>query len=414
MHMIDLSSQLSLTCKQLERRREHRRIAEARGVMENVRLTRLQKLSGVVGSWGRLDAQTKQTATRSLQELIHSEKLPPPSPLPVDLIETTDTLELSKPWVPSVLDTEAHSKAYGEFCADEIAEMLSCHEVPADAPSELDDNDPFAIAEGSIQELAERDTAEASAIEELSLGDMTIHSLEGKATIGFAEDEWIVPPPTAHEDKPKPSLQEEWTIAPPIVDKDELEPSQDVHKIMSSLATLYVDYRASTQCLESLTEKASVIPIPTTIDDSPDAASEYMMSKNQQQLTSEEGTFWSQLADPCATDEELQSFSTNLADKSTILSESYTRRTSLPTTQTYEESKEIIQAMGVPCIQPDGPYEAEALAASLVLHGQADYVASEDTVIFPQQYAMHRPLIVHDTGRRCLRRAPHAQPCNAW
>jgi len=33
----------------------------------------------------------------------------------------------------------------------------------------------------------------------------------------------------------------------------------------------------------------------------------------------------------------------------------------------------------VPCIESTGPYEAEALASSLVLNGCADYVASEDT-----------------------------------
>ena len=43
--------------------------------------------------------------------------------------------------------------------------------------------------------------------------------------------------------------------------------------------------------------------------------------------------------------------------------------------------KEIIRAMGVPCVETDGPFEAEALAASIVIHGQADFVASEDTVI---------------------------------
>jgi flap endonuclease-1 len=70
----------------------------------------------------------------------------------------------------------------------------------------------------------------------------------------------------------------------------------------------------------------------------------------------------------------------SLAEKSNLISESYERRNNPPTAQTYEESKEIIRALGVPCLDSDGPYEAEALAASLVLNGHADYVASEDTV----------------------------------
>jgi flap endonuclease-1 len=60
--------------------------------------------------------------------------------------------------------------------------------------------------------------------------------------------------------------------------------------------------------------------------------------------------------------------------------QSLLRRSNPPTEITYEESKSVLHAMGVPCIESTGPYEAEALASSLVLNGCADYVASEDTV----------------------------------
>ena len=65
--------------------------------------------------------------------------------------------------------------------------------------------------------------------------------------------------------------------------------------------------------------------------------------------------------------------------------------------------------MGVPCVEADGPFEAEALAASLVLRGQADYVASEDTVMLSRLDTML--LSADDYGQGCcrLRRALDAQ-----
>ena len=110
------------------------------------------------------------------------------------------------------------------------------------------------------------------------------------------------------------------------------------------------------------------------------------MSKTQYQLTLEEGKLWEKLTDP---DEAIDydkspivSILASLREKSSFMVQSYHRRNNPPTEITYEESKSILHAMGVPCIESTGPYEAEALASSLVLNGCADYVASEDTVRF--------------------------------
>ncbi|KAK7676792.1 hypothetical protein QCA50_020260 [Cerrena zonata] len=117
------------------------------------------------------------------------------------------------------------------------------------------------------------------------------------------------------------------------------------------------------------------------------------MSKTQNQLTNEEGLFWDHLTDTGGegpTSESMHAIVTTLAQKSAAMSESYKRRTQLPNTQTYRESKAIIQAMGVPCIETDGPYEAEALASSIVLNGLADYVGSEDTDVLVYEAPMLR------------------------
>jgi len=118
--------------------------------------------------------------------------------------------------------------------------------------------------------------------------------------------------------------------------------------------------------------------------DPADAQVQAAMSKTQYQLTLEEGKLWEKLTDPDeAVDHDESSAAVILAslrEKSSFMVQSYHRRNNPPTEITYEESKKILHAMGVPCIESTGPYEAEALASSLVLNGCADYVASEDTV----------------------------------
>ncbi|KAI0819938.1 PIN domain-like protein [Trametes gibbosa] len=127
---------------------------------------------------------------------------------------------------------------------------------------------------------------------------------------------------------------------------------------------------------------------------------ECVISKSQHSLTLEEGELWKQLAgckDFEALDNTLTSTVEELEAKSGLLSESYARRTHPPTSETYEQSKEILHAMGVPCVQPSGAFEAEALAASLVINGYADYVASEDTDVLVYEAPLIRN-ITSSTG----------------
>lgn len=72
--------------------------------------------------------------------------------------------------------------------------------------------------------------------------------------------------------------------------------------------------------------------------------------------------------------------SAQLEEQSSRMVSSLLRRSNAPTGATYAESRLILEAMGVPCIQSSIPFEAEALASSLVLNGLADFVGSEDTV----------------------------------
>jgi hypothetical protein len=125
-------------------------------------------------------------------------------------------------------------------------------------------------------------------------------------------------------------------------------------------------------------------PVSSGPVDPADAQVQAAMSKTQYQLTLEEGKLWEKLTDPDEAvdldESPTATILTTLREKSSFMVQSYDRRNSPPTEITYEECKNIIHAMGVPCIESTGPYEAEALASSLVLNGCADYVASEDTV----------------------------------
>ncbi|KZT69944.1 PIN domain-like protein [Daedalea quercina L-15889] len=165
-------------------------------------------------------------------------------------------------------------------------------------------------------------------------------------------------------------------------------PVPDPKEIPTALASLYCQFR---QSLPKLAALPSTAPAATAVEAASEqekaalqdeAQSVHAMSRRQNELTSEEGEFWEHLADvrptELGTDAVEQELAT-LAEKSNVISQSYERRTHPPTAETYEESKEILRAMGVPCIESTGPFEAEALASSLVLNGYADYVASEDT-----------------------------------
>lgn len=158
--------------------------------------------------------------------------------------------------------------------------------------------------------------------------------------------------------------------------------------------------------LDALSSAFPLINSPSLVSSGPvdpaDTQVQAAMSKTQYQLTLEEGRLWEKLTDPDeAVDCDESSTAAILAslrEKSSFMVQSYHRRNNPATAITYEESKNILHAMGVPCIESTGPYEAEALASALVLNGCADYVASEDTVcfnylFFPFTRLLDRPYI---------------------
>jgi hypothetical protein len=241
----------------------------------------------------------------------------------------------------------------------------------------------------------------------------------------------LLPSSTVNQDQSRHDLVDR--IATLDIDlPEDYQEGEKWQSLASSLTDLYMDYRRGAAKLDvmpttiisatpsvfvpqgivepanaqaQLDALSSAIPLfrpPSLISsgsvEPADAQVQAAMSKTQYQLTVEEGKLWEKLADPDeVVDDHDQDKSTTasllafLREKSSFMVQSYIRRNNPPTEITYDESKNILHAMGVPCIESTGPYEAEALASSLVINGCADYVASEDTVRVCKPYLFPSP-----------------------
>ncbi|KAI0366819.1 PIN domain-like protein [Pilatotrama ljubarskyi] len=317
--------------REMERRRRDRMLTAARGVFEVDRLSRLRRLTQSLQSWQAAPG-TPEAAHElsSLKDLMEKMK-PPPDTALSELLLANQHLEPSvnlSSSVPGVQGLARHSLF-------RLEGVFSIH-------------DPYAV----ITDL-----------------------------------------PT-----PAPRSESERTLddvkgAPPVV--DESLTSKD---LALDIPRLYQQYQQSIPRILSLTEAASerpAMPSPPTFspEEIEEARVDYALSKSQHGLMIEEGKLWEQLASLDgleSIEDSVTSLAQALEAKSSLLSESYARRTHPPTTETYEQSKEILHAMGVPCVEPAGPYEAETLAASLVIHGHADYVASEDTDVLVYEVPLVR------------------------
>lgn len=368
--------------REAERRREIRRLDAARSSIEVERLSRLRKLMRLLPQLHSMEPPDRQRVTNALQHVAVAPRTIPtyfqPSLSPSDILQNgvnsaTVTTTRSQTRLSDasefeqVCNTLSHSEEDILFAncdsvnisdAD-MKEILlartgqSVTVIPPSDPQSWPDhinnstlNRGVSLVEG-ISSLRVQDLATGSSIMQGELRD---------ADFQTSQD----------------------VIFATIVDS---VPS--VEDVISALSSLYQEYR---DCVAQITSLPSAVEVPESPDET---RAEYIMSRSQLQMTIEEGQLWDTLADAPET------ALATLAEKSGAFSESYARRSNLPTTQTYEESREILRAMGVPCIESKGAFEAEALASSLVIHGIADYVASEDTDVLVYE----APLIRNITSR---------------
>ncbi|THH21156.1 hypothetical protein EW146_g327 [Bondarzewia mesenterica] len=334
----------------IERRRQIRRMDYARGLIEMDRLQRLQNLTQLLKTCRSLDSAERERSAEALRDLI-------PKP---EAAATT-------PPSPSHL-------AAGLASLDLSAEA-------GNVPSTSTDADPL-------------DHFDRSEIQEILLQNILVPPFVQELSSVTDNDITAPLPMEADPILETPVSKTELLVLGTPVSKD------DVEDLPSSFAALYLNYRQSISKLDGLSiPTLSVIRQGIQSDDTGEIHTEFVMSKSQYQLTLEEGKFWESLAESPVTEmchETLEANITTITEKSSLMVDSYIRRRNIPTEETYEESREILQAMGVPCIVSTGPFEAEALASSLVQHGLADYVASEDTDVLVYE----APLIRNITSRK--------------
>ncbi|KAF7325899.1 hypothetical protein MKEN_00440700 [Mycena kentingensis (nom. inval.)] len=98
-------------------------------------------------------------------------------------------------------------------------------------------------------------------------------------------------------------------------------------------------------------------------------------SSRQRTLTADETDFWEDLGSGSNTGVNLDV----LAERADGLFQAYLSKSKTLGWPNLKRAVRLLRAMGVPCLFSDETYEAEAMAASIVRAGLADYVASEDT-----------------------------------
>lgn len=423
---------LSLTRRQMERRRHVRNLTAARGALELERLERLRKLAGLLQMFRTLGSPAQEQIAQTLRDLTST-----PDGIPHQPSTSLSWLPAVEPWrtmkepkfpkhiilTPSevfgrlddVSDVYDSAAAFVGQCASQDNQSSSPATEGA-TDSHLADDDTL-----QTMDLTERDSDISEADEEDVVDDLDEQDLENDIVEDDAEDCQPSSPDnqlaevnamaprlsrsSLSETRHRPSysadigfpksvdlaskhLRESATNALRLEAEHNIPPL-DAQEIPSALASLYYQFRQSLPKLAALPSTDSTLVSTESATEEEKAVLQdevqtvHAMSKRQHDLTSEEGDFWEHLSDAEASKlgaDAVENELASLAERSNVISQSYERRTHPPTPETYEECKEILRAMGVPCIESTGPFEAEALASSLVIRGYADYVASEDTV----------------------------------
>ncbi|KAF9225810.1 PIN domain-like protein [Gyrodon lividus] len=390
--------------REVERRRETRKIDAARGSIEAYRLHRLQRLMCLLPHYRSLRTPDRQRVDEALEKVrsanrpisVHSlgSTAPTPTSTPAETSIPPSSCATSTPHRSYPLGRHPYFFAHGGMGVDELQEVVTSVSISQATPR----SDPCQLAPG-VAELPPL-PEQAVPIESTDKGVGSVSLSDDRADDPFAALPtvyWsgVVQPPSVpwFPDHPLPVIPAEPVLP------------ESVESFESEFSALYGEYK---QCLAQLSSMPSSFDGPAVSDessaagvaDAAEARIECAMSKQQLQMTLDEGRIWDSLVasspDVPSPPIDTESTLSALAEKSNAISESYQRRSNPPTAETYEASKEILRAMGVPCIESTGPFEAEALASSLVIHGHADYVASEDTDVLVYEAPMIRNITTRE------------------
>ncbi|KAG1763454.1 PIN domain-like protein [Suillus occidentalis] len=369
--------------REVERRREIRRLDVARSSIEVERLSRLRKLMRLLPQLHSMEPPDRRRVTSALQHAAL-----PPRTIPTYFQPSLSPSDILQNGVKSFTVTTTRSQTRlpdaSEF--EQVCNTLSSH---SEENTLLANCDSVNISDADMKEILLARIGQSVAVIppsdpqswpdhiNNSKLDPGVSLVEGISSLRVQD---LAPGPSIIQGELREAdfQTSQDAIFTTIVDT--VPPVEDV---TSALSSLYQEYR---DCVTQITSLPSAVEVPESPDET---RAEYIMSRSQLQMTIEEGQIWDTLADAPET------ALATLAEKSDAFSESYARRSNPPTTRTYEDSREILRAMGVPCIETEGAFEAEALASSLVIHGIADYVASEDTDVLVYE----APLIRNITNR---------------
>ncbi|KAG2342282.1 PIN domain-like protein [Suillus weaverae] len=353
--------------REVERRREIRRLDAARSSIEVERLSRLRKLMRLLPQYHSMEMPDRRRVTNALQHVAVAPRSIPtyfqPSLSPSDILQNDVNSA-------TVTTTRSQTRLSGAPEFEQVCNALSSHSEEDTLSANYDS---VNMSDTDMKEIFLARTGQSvTVIPPSDPKSWPDHINNWTLDPGVSLVEGI-PNLRVHDLPPGPSIMQgelreaDFQTSQDMIFATIVDSVPSAEDVISALSSLYQEYR---NCVAQITSLPSTVEVPESPDET---RVEYIMSRSQLQMTIEEGQIWDTLSGAPET------ALATLAEKSGVLSESYARRSNPPTTQTYEESKEILRAMGVPCIESEGPFEAEALASSLVIHGIADYVASEDT-----------------------------------
>ncbi|KAF8318401.1 PIN domain-like protein [Clavulina sp. PMI_390] len=167
-----------------------------------------------------------------------------------------------------------------------------------------------------------------------------------------------------------------------VEDSDPRPSSDEIARILDEL------HEAFRESLKLHVPPASTAPVASS--DTGDGELGISLTRSQHEIALGESEIWDILAQSRPDYDALRFQVGELAARSEAVGQSYQRTSDLPKEETFAESKIMIEALGIPWIEAEGEYEAEGIASSLVKHGIADYVGSEDTDVLVYQAPLLR------------------------
>ncbi|PVF97437.1 PIN domain-like protein [Serendipita vermifera] len=361
--------------RELQRRKEGQKITLARSALEEERLQRLSSMQPIVRQMRKLPSKKRAAVSRKLRALLG---------------EVADkeakSLEAAMEKVVLVDVTQTQEEIHTEMRSQDTSRDVTIDTQPIAVP-QLHEGIPVSMVD-------KRSRRQVQTVREQHLV---------KDQVGQPKDSLNVESVQEGVELEHQASSQEGTFI-----GTEVETSEEEDRVADQVATeLSQVYQAYVQSLPtfaklqvssiiSTTSPPTITPNTEQLEDGTEPDFQVTASKNQHELALKEGEAWKKLA--TGSDEYLEKAEDafyDIHERSQVAAESYKRRTKLPTQRTYQDVKELLAVMGIPCLEPEAGYEAEGLASAIVLAGHADFVVSEDSDVI----IYGAPLLRHVTDK---------------